>query len=381
MSARSLDVACKQLALLALLVLVPAAQAAVENGVRIKDLGRIGGVRDNMVAGYGIVIGLAGTGDSSRSAATLQSVANALREFGVNVNATQINSRNVAAVMVSATLPALARSGDKIDVNVASLGDARSLVGGTLLMTPVYGPDRRIYALAQGALSVGGYSYDMNGNVVQKNHPTAAMIPEGALIEADVSSHIVSEDGHINLVLFNPDYTTANRVAQGVNGEMGREVARPVDAGRVEIAVPEPERGRIVEFVARLERVLVEPDQRGRVIVSERTGTVVAGGDVRLSKVAVTHGELRVAIVTDYIVSQPSGFLVEPGSGVRTETVPRTRIDVKEPAANSVSLQNGATVNELVGALNQIKTSTRDMIAILQAIKRAGALHAELIIQ
>lgn len=355
--------------------------SGVAAAVRIKDLGRVDGIRDNMVVGYGIVTGLAGTGDSARSQATLQSVANALREFGVAINLSQLNSRNVAAVMITSTLPPYARAGDKIDVNISSVGDARSLLGGTLLMTPLYGPDRKIYALSQGPLSVGGFKYELNGNVVQRNHPTAGMITEGATVEVSVATKIVRDDGVMALLLFDPDHTTASRIANAINGDFGREIARAVDAGRVAIRPPDADTSRLVDFVARLENVTVEPDQRARVVVNERTGTVVSGGDVRISTVTVSHGNLRVAIVTDYIVSQPGGVLIEPSRGIRTETVPQTRIDVQEDTLASVSLPAGTRVSELVAALNRIKTSTRDVISILQSIKRAGALHAELIIQ
>jgi len=351
-------------------------------GIRIKDLGRVDGVRDNMIVGYGIVTGLTGTGDSTRSRATLQSVANALMEFGVNVNAAQLNSRNVAAVLVSATLPPFARPGDKIDVNVSSLGDARSLAGGSLLMAPLYGPDRKVYALAQGQLATGSYSYEINGNLAQKNHPTAGVISGGALIEANVSMRILGEDGTIRILLFNPDYTTASRIATGVNQNFQADVAKALDAGRVEIRLAPKDAEQIVEFVSRVESIGVEPDQRARVIVNERTGTVVSGGDVRLSRVSVAYGDLRVSIVTDYLVSQPSdAALFRPGPSIRTAVVPQTRVDVKESTANSISLSDGATVADLVAALNHIKTNTRDVIAILQSIKRAGALHAELIVQ
>ena len=362
------------------LLLVLAAGAAGA-GIRIKDLGRIDGIRENMIVGYGIVTGLAGTGDSSRSQATLQSVANALREFGVSVTVAQLSSRNVAAVLVTTNLPAFARPGDKVDVNVSSLGDARSLLGGTLLMMPLYGPDKKVYALAQGSLSIGGYKYDQNGNVVQKNHPTSGIIPEGALVEADIAAEIVGTDGVIRVLLFDPDYTTASRIASGINEHMNASIAIAKDASRVEIVLPAQERGRLVDFVSRIESIAVEPDQRARVVINERTGTVVSGGDVRVSRVSVTHGDLRVSIVTDYLVSQPGGVLVEPGPGIRTETVPRTRIDVKDGPVSNVFFSSGATVSELVAALNQIKTGTRDIITILQSIKRAGALHAELVIQ
>lgn len=366
---------------LSLALLVWTANASA--GVRIKDLGRIDGVRDNMIVGYGIVTGLAGTGDSTRSKATMQSVANALKEFGVNVTVDQLSTRNVATVLVSATLPAFARPGDKIDASVSSVGDARSLAGGTLLLAPLYGPDHKIYALAQGAMATSSYSYELNGNLAQKNHPTAGNIPEGAEVEANVPTKITQDDGAIRVVLFDPDYTTANRVANGINQLLGSSVAKALDAGRVEIRLPADESGRLVDFVSRVENVSVEPDQRARVIVNEKTGTVVSGGDVTLSKVSIAYGDLRVAIVTDYLVSQPqsTGFYVRQGPGVRTEVVPQTRIDVKEGDVNSVTLPDGATVSDLVGSLNRIKTSTRDIIAVLQSIKRAGAMHAELIVQ
>lgn len=354
---------------------------ASATGIRIKDLGRIDGVRDNMIVGYGIVSGLAGTGDSSRSQVTLQSIANALQDFGISLTTSQLNSRNVAGVIVTATLPAHGRSGDKIDVNVSSVGDARSLLGGTLLMMPLYGPDRRVYALAQGPLSIGGFKYDLNGNVVQRNHPTSGVIPEGATIEVTVASKIVKDDGAIALLLFDPDYTTASRIASAVNATFGGNIARAEDAGRVSVQAPARETERLVDFVARLEGVLVEPDQRARVVVNERTGTVVSGGDVRISTVTVTHGNLRVSIVSDYLVSQPNGVLVEPSRSIRTEVVPQTRINVQEDAMNTVSLPAGTRVSELVFALNRIKASTRDVITVLQSVKRAGALHAELIIQ
>lgn len=350
------------------------------DGVRIKDLGRIESVRDNSLTGYGLVTGLAGTGDSSRSKATMQSVVNMLSQFGVNVSVDQLSSRNVAAVMVIANLPPFTRPGDKLDVNVSSAGDARSLVGGTLLMTPLYGPDKKIHALAQGPLSVGGYQYDLNGNLQQKNHPTAATIPDGALVEAGAGSDVLGEGGNVDIVLFDPDFTTAQRVARTLNDELGSNVALALDAGRIKVKVGEAQKEKVVDFIARLENVVVAPDQRARVVVNERTGTIVSGGDVRISKITVSHGDLKVSITTDYLVSQPN-LLIEPGAGVRTEVVPQTRIDVNEGGVNSVSLPAGTTVADLVSALNKIKTSTRDVIAILQGIKRSGALHAELVIQ
>jgi flagellar P-ring protein precursor FlgI len=350
-------------------------------GVRLKDLGRVDGVRENMMVGYGLVSGLAGTGDSSRSAATLQSVVNALQAFGVNVTLSQLSTRNVAAVMVVGTLPAYARAGDKLDVNVSSVGDARSLAGGTLLMMPLYGPDKAVYALAQGPLSVGGYKYELNGNSVQRNHPTAGTISEGATVEKGVAARILKDDHRIDILLADPDYTTASRAAEAINAAVLSPVAQAVDAGRIAIDVPTGERDRLVDYVARIENIIVQPDQRARVVVNERTGTVVSGGSVRISAVTVTHGNLRVSIVTDYLVSQPNGVYVRPTSSIGTAVVPQTRVDVNEEGVNVVSLPSDTRVAELVEALNKIRTNTRDVIAVLQSIKAAGALHAELILQ
>ena len=365
----------------ALVPLVAAAASGPVEGVRLKDLGRIDGVRDNMVVGYGLVTGLAGTGDSSRSQATLQSIVNALQSFGVNVTMSQLSTRNVAGVMVIATLPAYARPGDKLDVNVSSVGDAHSLSGGTLLMMPLYGPDKSVYALAQGPLAVGGYKYELNGNSVQRNHPTAGTISEGATVEKNVAARIVKDDNRIDVLLSDPDYTTASRVAEAVNANLQTGVARAVDAGRVAVDIPPLDRDRIVDFVARVENTIVQPDQRARVVVNERTGTVVSGGAVRISAVTVAHGNLRVSIVTDYLVSQPNGAYVNPGSQISTQVVPQTRVDANEDNVNVVSLPPDTRVAELVEALNKIKTNTRDVIAVLQSIKAAGALHAELILQ
>jgi flagellar P-ring protein precursor FlgI len=370
-----------QLWIAVLVSLVVAAEAGAVEGVRLKDLGRIDGVRDNMVVGYGLVTGLAGTGDSSRSQATLQSIVNALQSFGVNVTMSQLSTRNVAGVMVVATLPAYARPGDKLDVNVSSVGDARSLSGGTLLMMPLYGPDKSVYALAQGPLAVGGYKYELNGNSVQRNHPTAGTISEGATVEKNVAARIIKDDNRIDVLLSDPDYTTASRVAEAVNSNFQIQVARAVDAGRVAVNIPQSDRERIVDFVARVENTIVQPDQRARVVVNERTGTVVSGGDVRISAVTVAHGNLRVSIVTDYLVSQPNGIYGNPGTQISTQVVPQTRVDASEDNVNVVSLPPDTRVAELVEALNKIKTNTRDVIAVLQSIKAAGALHAELILQ
>lgn len=349
-------------------------------GVKIKDLCRISGARDNALVGYGLVTGLAGTGDSTRSEATLQSISNILRGFGVNVLSSQITSRNAASVMIVATLPPYARPGDKLDVNVTSLGDARSLVGGTLLLTHLEGPDGKIYALAQGPISVGGFKYDLNGNVVQKNHPTAATLPGGATVEKEVGTTVIDKDGNLNYVLLEPDFTTAQRIVNALNRKYGN-VSHAVDAGRITVKVPEVNKNNYVAFLTKVENISVEPDMIAKIIVNERTGTVVSGGDVRISKVSITHGDLKVSIRSEYLVSQPSFVRGIGLDGIKTEVVPDTQIDVIEQKSSIVSLPDDTTISDLVSALNKVKASSRDIITILQSMKRAGALHAQLIIQ
>jgi len=351
--------------------------------IRLKDLGRIDGWRDNALVGYGIVTGLAGTGDTLRNKATRQSIANLLSQFGLSLAADQVQSRNVAAVMVLASLPPFAREGGKIDVTVTSLGDARSLVGGTLLLTPLRGANQRVHALAQGPISVGGYKYDLFGNVVQKNHPTAGMIPGGAVVERAVATIDVSPQGTALFVVNTPDYTTTQRIADSINRAFSEPLAQPKDAASVEIRLPgSGSHAEAVAMLTRIENLAVEPDQRAKVVVNERTGMVVSGGDVRIAPVTISHGDLRVAITTDFQVSQPYAPLFGSGAlGGRTAIVPQTTIDVSEPAMQSVTLSGANTVADLVRALSKIKTSPRDMISILQAMKAAGALYADLIIQ
>lgn len=354
--------------------------AWANSAVRLKEIARIDGVRENSLVGYGIVVGLAGTGDSNRSNATLQSVANALSDFGVAVSPDEINSRNVAAVMITATLPPFAESGDQIDINVASIGDARSLLGGTLLQAPLKAANGKIYALAQGPISVGGYKYDLNGNVVQKNHPTVGTIPGGATVERSLKTDLVSPDGKIYLVLNQPDFTTASRVTHALNKTLGGQYAHAVHAGRIAIKIPASQDSDIVDYLTRIENVEIRPDHVARVVVNERTGTLVAGDDVTIDDVTISQGNIKIVISTQYLVSQPT-FVRDTGSQVSTVVVPQTTIDVQEPTAQAVRLPSGASVADLVTALRQIKTSTRDIISILQLIKADGALHAQLIIQ
>lgn len=355
--------------------------AAISNeGIRLKELSRVIGVRDNALFGYGIVTGLAGTGDSKRSKTTTQSIANTLKNLGLTITSDDVNSRNVAAVMVTTFLPPFARPGDKLDVNVTSMGDARSLLGGTLMLTHLRAPNGKIYALAQGQISVGGYKYDLNGNVVQKNHTTAGNIPNGATVEAGTKTNVVDSQGQIVLKLHSPDFTTASRIKTKLNNSFNANVADAIDAGRIAVKVPENYRKDIITFLMKLEGLRITPDITAKVVINERTGTVVSGGDVTISDVTISHGDLKVSIVTDFLVSQP--FLVsETGADVRTQVVPDTKIDVVENKPITLSLKGQTSVAELVVALNKVKTSSRDVITILQVIKRAGALHAELIVQ
>ena len=372
----------KKLILLSLLILInsSASYGAVQDSVRLKDLGRVEGWRENHLVGFGLVTGLAGTGDSPRSKATRQSVANFLSNFDISVTSDQINSRNVAIVSLTALLPPMTHQGDRIDVVVTSLGDARSLVGGDLLLAPLKGPDGKVYGLAQGAVSIGGYKYDQNGNISQKNHSTAGIIPGGVQAELDVFATPLRTDGSIDFVLSEPDYITAERVARNINQKFKSEVATVKDSSAVTIKLPEDQKHTISAFMASIESIEVQPDYPSRVVINERTGTIVAGGDIKISKVTIAHGDLKVSVQTDYLVSQPL-VIGNSGPSIRTAIVPNTQIKVNEERGGMVELPNATSVADLVVALSRIKVSTRDIIAILQGIKSAGALHAELILQ
>ncbi len=363
---------------LAVLCIVPIMCAHAEQ-LRVKDLGKLKGWRDNALVGTGIVTGLAGTGDSPSNRATRQSLSNAMSQFNLTIAPEAIQSRNVAVVMVSAGLPTFAREGDTLDVTVSSTGDARSLVGGTLMLTSLKGANGRVYALAQGPLAVGGYRYDANGNVVQKNHPTTGSIPNGATVEVGLTAQMLDPKRNVTFVLTEPDYTTANRVAEAINARLGSPLARARDASGIEIAVPAGQQDDLVGFFTRIENATVEPDRRAKVVINERTGTVVSGGDVRISKVAISHGDIKISVTTENTASQPYGVW-NTGPGVRTEIVTNTQVNVDEQ--NDAGFVAGAsTVADLVQSLARLKTSTRDIISILRAVKAAGALHAELVVQ
>lgn len=355
--------------------------ALAEETVRLKDLGRFDGEMDNPLLGYGLVTGLAGTGDSQRNRATRQSLANLLARFNLSIPAEELLSRNTAAVVLTGNLNSGNRIGDNIDVTVTSLGDARSLVGGVLIMAPLSGPDGKVYALAQGPVSVGGYKYDANGNILQKNHPTTGTIPGGAVVEVEVPVKSDKALVEVSYSLSNSDYTTVTRIGKVIEdyiGEGGR--VRTKDGSGLLIRVPERWFGRIPDFIAALENLKVVPDVRARVVVNERTGTVVSGGDVKISRVAVTQGDIKIAVT-----SSPDYFTI--GS-----VAPYRRIgDSRSLSATSVRLEDRedtayvspgpTTVEDLVSALVKLKTTTRDIISILKAIKTAGALHADLVVQ
>ncbi len=353
--------------------------------VRLKDLGRFLGWRDNSLVGYGVVVGLSGSGDTARSAMTRQALRNVLGRMGTDIAADQIQSRNAAVVMVTATLPPSANVGDKIDVTVSSIGDARSLVGGTLLMVPLLGADQKAYALAQGAIVVGGFRFDANLNVRQQNYPTAGILPSGGTVEAAVEANLVAPGGELIFILKEADTTTAARVAEAINSRIGVSAAsvRTADSVRIDIRAAGRDAQRVI---AAVETLTVRPDQQARVVINERSGTVVAGAGVQISSVVIAQGDIRVAVTIDNRASQPLGYGGYGGNeydsgGVRSLIVTNTRLDVSErPADAAIRLPN-TTIADLVQGLRQAHVNTRGMIAILQALKAAGALYAEIIVQ
>jgi Flagellar basal-body P-ring protein len=340
-------------------------------GPRIKDVAKLQGVRSNQLVGYGLVVGLAGTGDSNKSTFTVQSVVNMLKTFGITVNAAQLQPKNVAAVMVTADLPPFVKPGDTIDITVSSLGDAKNLQGGMLLQTPLKAATGGVFAVAQGSLSVGGFSAGGPGASQQKNFPTVGRIPSGAIVERLAPTQFET-DGNIILALDKPDFTTASRVAEAINRRFG-PISRALDAGSVAVTVPGDYSADVVGFVAAVEELSVTPDSIAKVVVNERTGTVVMGGNVTIDTVAVAQGGLTVRIAQNSSVSQPAPL--SGGSTVQTQT---QTVDVKEQQAPLVVLPAASSVSDLVSALNAVGATPRDVITILQAIKAAGALHAEL---
>jgi len=341
---------------------------------RVKDVASVEGVRDNQLVGYGIVVGLHGTGDSSQTVFPLQTLESALERMGVslqgNAMASMMQTRNMAAVFLSGTLPPFARPGNKVDVTVSSAGDARSLEGGVLLLAPMYGPDGQIYAQAQGPMVLGGYAVTANGSSKSVNYPTTARIPSGAIVERGVPLDL-AQLRTVSLLLNDEDFRTAEIVSTAVNRELGRTAARAVDSRRIVIEPATHE--DIPALLARVEEVEVEVFPRAKVVVNERTGTVVIGGNVRLQPVTILHGGLVVNIVSHFEVSQPNAL----GQGT-TQMVQQTTVQAQDKPANRIELKEGATVDDLVENLQQIGATARDIVSILQAMKAAGALEAEL---
>jgi len=353
-------------------MLLLAAMPGTAFAARLKDLVTIAGVRDNLLIGYGLVVGLAGTGDGQQTLFSIQSLSNLLRKMGVNVPPEGFRVNNIAAVMVTATLPPFATPGTRIDVVVSSIGDADTLQGGTLVLTPLKAADGEVYAVAQGALSIGGFSAGRGGTGVQVNHPTVGRIPEGALVERGAPS-VEPDPAGFQLQLRRPDFVTASRIAAALNRTFPNAVAEAVNSAIVAVRMPTAYELRPVDFIAQIDAVEVETDRRAKVVLNERTGTVVIGNSVRIAPVAVLHGNLTVQVVTDYQVSQPP-----PLSPGQTVVTPQVGVQVEEQKAREVKIKEGATVEELIAALIAIGSTPRDIIAIMQSIAASGALDAEL---
>ncbi|HME11105.1 MAG TPA: flagellar basal body P-ring protein FlgI [Bryobacteraceae bacterium] len=341
-----------------------------ESLTRLKDLVSLEGVRDNQLLGYGLVVGLKGTGDSRQTVFSAQSLTNLLQRMGVSVSPSAIQVRNTAAVLVTSDLHPFAQPGTRIDVTVSAIGDATNLQGGVLVITALKGPDGEVYAAAQGSVITGGFSAAQTGSSKTVNHPTAGRIPNGAIVERAPPS--ISPTSHVRLQLRLADFTTAARVAGVINRKFGDGKARAENSGTVVVEAPQEFASRPVEFLSVIENLTVETDRPAKIVVNERTGTIVMGKEVRIAPVAILHGPLTVEIRTIPEVSQPA-----PLSGGQTKVVPQTTISAKEEKVKSVVLQPGASVEELVRALSAIGSTARDIIAILQSLKAAGAIEAE----
>ena len=351
-----------------LLLLVPAPAQAV----RLKDLTSVAGVRDNPLVGYGMVIGLSGTGDKSGTGFTNQSLASMLNKLGVTLDPDQVKVKNVASVMVTAKLPPFSRPGQQLDVTISSLGDAASLQGGTLLVTPLKAVNGEVFAVAQGPISVGGFIGGGEGDRVVKNHVTVGRISGGAIVERAAPNDLNGQT-RLAFLLNRPDFTTALHVARNINSEMGADIALASDGGVVDVNVPEVYLHRVVTLLARLERLEVPVDVPARVVVNERTGTVVVGENVKIREVAIAHGNLNIRISTETQVSQPGAL-----SGGTTAVVSQSEVNVEEEAGSLVIVPEGVGLGEVVNALNAIGVTPRDLVAILQSMRAAGALMAEL---
>lgn len=350
---------------------------ASDTGMAVRDLAMITGARDNQLVGFGVVAGLAGDGDRD-PVYTRQTIANMLRRYGVNVPIPTMSARNVAVVMVTADIPAFVRPGSRLDVRVASVGDARSLQGGVLLQTPLLGADNKVYVLAQGALAVGGFvagRFGFGVATITKNHPTVATIIGGAIVEREIPTTIVRDD-NIELLLREPGFTSAARLAAAINNVFTNS-ARALDWTTVRVHIPPAVQASPVDFIARLEDIRVTPEMPARIIINERTGTIVATSTIRISSCAVSHGNITINVTSTLDVSQPSPF----SSTGRTVVTPRTTTDVTEAKSSVVALPELPTVDKVAAALNALGATPRDIMAIFEAMKEAGALQAQMVIR
>ena len=383
----------------AAVVLAPAARAVDTNReVQVRDITTIQGVRDNPLVGYGLVVGLHGTGDTQQTIFTVQTLANAMQKMGVLISPSTVVVKNVAAVFITAALPPFARPGAKLDVTIGSVGDARSLEGGVLLMSALHGPDGQVYAEAQGPLVLGGYSAGSGANRKEVNAANTATIPNGAMIERDTAVDL-SGFKTVSLLLNNPDFTTATDIARAVNSEFGRPIATALDSRRVDIDVADSASASVPTLIARVQGLSLKVHSPAKIVVNERTGTIVMGGNVKLSPVSVIHGSLSIQVVTTYTAAQPGllpmappgnipgarnapgGQSLQPGVLPPPVLVPQTEVNVNDGPAESMRLDEGANVDELVSGLHALGTTARDVVAILQAIKAEGGMQAELEVQ
>jgi flagellar P-ring protein precursor FlgI len=353
-----------------LLLFATSALSPAVAATRLKELVTLEGVRDNQLMGYGLVVGLNGSGDKRQTVFSIQSLTNLLERMGLTVSASAVQVKNTAAVMVTSTLPPYAQPGSKIDVTIAALGDASSLQGGILLMTSLRAADNQVYAVAQGAMVIGGFVAGNQGNSQVVNHPTVGRIPSGAIVERKAPS--VALGNQMKLQLERADFDTASRIAIALNKQFG-SIAHADNSALVTVDVPESYRKDLTGFVAEMERVTVDPDRVAKIVVNERTGTIIIGKQVHIAPVAIMQGSLTVEIQTTQEVSQPNPF-----SAGTTQVTPQVNVDVKQDAAKNMMLKDGATVEELVQALMSIGSTPRDIISILQNLKSAGALEAEL---
>ncbi len=348
--------------------------ALMLNAQRIKDIAYLSDASSEQVIGYGLVVGLSGSGDSHRSSFTIQSVTSMLKRFGITVSQTDLKTKNVAAVMVTATLDNYLKTGAKFDINVASLGDARSLQGGTLLMTPLSGIKGEVYAMAQGPVSVGGYDINTSsGGRVSKNHSLAGRVPLGGILQRALPTNIRTDA--LSVILKSPDITTADNVASAVNTLFGPGTAIAADAAEIKITIPAARKDQRIAFLSELESITVETDEIAKVVLNERTGTVVSGHNVRIKPVTISHGSLNIQVRSMPLISQPGAF-----SGGSTQFFNNLIPYAKQDTAKAVAIQGASNIQEVAAALNSLKVSPRDIIAIFQALKEAGALVAELVI-